>query len=134
MLCKRIEKMKNIHILCCFLQCSATCGDGTSMRAVKCRVSTSLLDDAVCDASKRPLDTRPCQLGSCPTTAPLTTTTTTPPAPRAAFWRFGSWTEVRVLVLLSRSLIEPEVDFTKSFYLKVSAKASCGPLREVYFA
>ncbi|XP_070193825.1 A disintegrin and metalloproteinase with thrombospondin motifs 9-like [Littorina saxatilis] len=76
--------------------CSATCGDGTSMRAVKCRVSTSLLDDAVCDASKRPLDTRPCQLGSCPTTAPLTTTTTTPPAPRAAFWRFGSWTECSV--------------------------------------
>ena len=71
-----------------------TCEKGVSMRAVKCRVSTSLLEDRACDASKRPQDARSCFMGSCPTARPLTTTTTPRPAPQAAFWRFGSWTEV----------------------------------------
>ena len=79
---------------CSHLQCSTTCEKGVSMRAVKCRVGTSLLQDTACDASKRPQDRQSCDLGTCPTPPPVTTTTTTTTAPQAAFWRFGSWTEV----------------------------------------
>ncbi|PVD24393.1 hypothetical protein C0Q70_14875 [Pomacea canaliculata] len=73
--------------------CSVTCDKGVSMRAVKCRLASSLLEDTQCDATKRPEDTQPCFMGACPTTPPLTTTTTAKTAPQAAFWRFGSWTE-----------------------------------------
>ena len=96
-------------------QCSVTCEKGVSMRAVKCRVSTSLLEDSACDASKRPQDTRPCFMGSCPTAPPLTTTTTTALAPQAAFWRFGSWTEVSQLCNVVLSVLF----FFMSFFLYV---------------
>ena len=96
-------------------QCSVTCEKGVSMRAVKCRVSTSLLEDSACDASKRPQDTRPCFMGSCPTAPPLTTTTTTALAPQAAFWRFGSWTEVSQLCNVVLSVLF----FLISFFLYV---------------
>ncbi|BFZ08740.1 hypothetical protein BsWGS_11778 [Bradybaena similaris] len=72
--------------------CSVTCGTGVSLRAVKCRVSEGFQDDAVCDASMRPVDKRACFIGACPTEKSISTITVKT-VPKAAFWRYGSWTE-----------------------------------------
>ncbi|XP_046582334.1 A disintegrin and metalloproteinase with thrombospondin motifs 9-like [Haliotis rubra] len=73
--------------------CSVTCGVGEKMRTVICRTFTgNIVEDAVCDASKRPRDKSQCYIGPCPTLSPPTTPTT-PSYLLNSHWRFGIWTE-----------------------------------------
>lgn len=81
-----------------------TCGTGVSLRAVKCRVSEGFQDDAVCDASMRPVDKRACFIGACPTEKSISTIAVKT-VPKAAFWRYGSWTEVRREIWMLKAVI-----------------------------
>lgn len=62
------------------------------MRAVKCRVGEKLQDDSFCDSILKPDDVRQCYIGACPTPKPKPTIK---PQAVGAYWKFGSWTEVR---------------------------------------
>ncbi|GFN84331.1 A disintegrin and metalloproteinase with thrombospondin motifs 9 [Plakobranchus ocellatus] len=73
--------------------CSVTCGNGMSMRAVKCRMAETFQEDSICDEAQRPVDKRACFMGLCPTIATTTTEIITKPTPPQAYWRYGSWTE-----------------------------------------
>ncbi|CAL1547733.1 unnamed protein product [Lymnaea stagnalis] len=72
--------------------CSVTCGLGVSMRAMKCVDNSNgriNREDEVCDPSTRPSDKKSCFMGECPTT----TTTTQKTLVKAAYWKYGYWTE-----------------------------------------
>ncbi|KAM4722780.1 A disintegrin and metalloproteinase with thrombospondin motifs 9 [Rhinophrynus dorsalis] len=70
-------------------QCTAACGQGYQMRAVKCVVGAyvSVVDDSECNAATRPTDTQDCETAACPgipETKQIVHSRTQ--------WRFGSWT------------------------------------------
>ena len=81
-----------------FCQCSVTCDKGVSTRAVRCRVNDSFGENSFCNADSKPMDSRGCFMGACPTTAPpklvAAPRISRNDLPRTAYWRFGSWTEV----------------------------------------
>ncbi|KAJ1110188.1 hypothetical protein NDU88_007543 [Pleurodeles waltl] len=70
-------------------QCTATCGKGYKMRAVKCVAGAyrTMEDDNECNAATRPTDTQDCEVAPCPGV----------PETKRLFhsrtqWRYGSWT------------------------------------------
>ncbi|PIO37775.1 hypothetical protein AB205_0076550, partial [Aquarana catesbeiana] len=70
-------------------QCTAACGAGYQMRAVKCVVGAygAVVDDSECNAATRPTDTQDCETAACPgipETKQIVHSKTQ--------WRFGSWT------------------------------------------
>ncbi|XP_077132057.1 A disintegrin and metalloproteinase with thrombospondin motifs 9 isoform X1 [Ranitomeya variabilis] len=70
-------------------QCTASCGPGYQMRAVKCVVGAygAVVDDSDCNAATRPTDTQDCETAACPgipETKQIVHSKTQ--------WRFGSWT------------------------------------------
>ncbi|ELK36402.1 A disintegrin and metalloproteinase with thrombospondin motifs 20 [Myotis davidii] len=77
------------------LQCTATCGHGYQMRAVKCvdELLSAVLDDRLCYGASRPSDRQDCIMIPCPV-IPKTGTTSLPAVPmgKTAQWRYGSWT------------------------------------------
>ncbi|KAK2492449.1 hypothetical protein MC885_010158 [Smutsia gigantea] len=74
--------------------CSATCGRGYQMRAVKCvdELLTAELDDGVCPSTSRPPDGQDCIVTPCPV-IPKTDASSLPAVPvgKMAQWRHGSW-------------------------------------------
>ncbi|XP_015414045.1 PREDICTED: A disintegrin and metalloproteinase with thrombospondin motifs 20 [Myotis davidii] len=76
-------------------QCTATCGHGYQMRAVKCvdELLSAVLDDRLCYGASRPSDRQDCIMIPCPV-IPKTGTTSLPAVPmgKTAQWRYGSWT------------------------------------------
>nr|XP_028575323.1 A disintegrin and metalloproteinase with thrombospondin motifs 9 isoform X3 [Podarcis muralis] len=72
-------------------QCTATCGQGYQMRAVKCVVGAyvSVVDDNECNAATKPTDVQDCE------TAPCRLRPGSPETKQSSHrtqWRFGSWT------------------------------------------
>ncbi|XP_034962630.2 A disintegrin and metalloproteinase with thrombospondin motifs 9 isoform X3 [Zootoca vivipara] len=72
-------------------QCTATCGQGYQMRAVKCVVGAyvSVVDDNECNAATKPTDAQDCE------TAPCRLRPGSPETKQSSHrtqWRFGSWT------------------------------------------
>ncbi|XP_032997191.1 A disintegrin and metalloproteinase with thrombospondin motifs 9 isoform X4 [Lacerta agilis] len=72
-------------------QCTATCGQGYQMRAVKCVVGAyvSVVDDNECNAATKPTDAQDCE------TAPCRLRPGSPETKQNSHrtqWRFGSWT------------------------------------------
>uniref|UniRef100_A0A4W4GDV2 Peptidase M12B domain-containing protein n=1 Tax=Electrophorus electricus TaxID=8005 RepID=A0A4W4GDV2_ELEEL len=77
-------------------QCSATCGPGYQMRAVKCVLGSyhSVIDDTECNAATRPTDTQDCEISQC--SIPQTVSPETKAVSKLGHktqWRFGSWTQ-----------------------------------------
>ncbi|XP_053576979.1 A disintegrin and metalloproteinase with thrombospondin motifs 9 [Bombina bombina] len=70
-------------------QCTATCGSGYQMRAVKCVVGSymAMVDDNECNAATRPTDAQDCEAAPCPGIPE-----TKQIAHSRTQWRFGSWT------------------------------------------
>uniref|UniRef100_H0V4Q3 ADAM metallopeptidase with thrombospondin type 1 motif 20 n=1 Tax=Cavia porcellus TaxID=10141 RepID=H0V4Q3_CAVPO len=79
--------------------CSATCGHGYQMRAVKCvsEQFNAVLDDAECQGASHPGDRQDCIVIPC-LIAPNMGTTSLPALPmtKMAQWRHGSWTPCSV--------------------------------------
>ncbi|XP_059571400.1 A disintegrin and metalloproteinase with thrombospondin motifs 9 isoform X2 [Alligator mississippiensis] len=75
-------------------QCTATCGQGYQMRAVKCVVGTyvSVVDDNECNAATRPTDTQDCEIVACPLHPSHPETKRSSANVHRTQWRFGSWT------------------------------------------
>ncbi|XP_041417723.1 A disintegrin and metalloproteinase with thrombospondin motifs 9 isoform X2 [Xenopus laevis] len=69
--------------------CTAACGPGYQMRAVKCMVGAygAVADDSECNAATRPTDTQDCEADACPSIPE-----TKQIVHSRAQWRFGSWT------------------------------------------
>ncbi|XP_053234273.1 A disintegrin and metalloproteinase with thrombospondin motifs 9 isoform X4 [Podarcis raffonei] len=72
-------------------QCTATCGQGYQMRAVKCVVGAyvSVVDDNECNAATKPTDVQDCE------TTPCRLRPGSPETKQSSHrtqWRFGSWT------------------------------------------
>ncbi|XP_053325323.1 A disintegrin and metalloproteinase with thrombospondin motifs 9 [Spea bombifrons] len=70
-------------------QCTAPCGSGYQMRAVRCVVGAyrAVVEDSECNAATRPTDTQDCEITQCPgviETKQIVHSRTQ--------WRFGSWT------------------------------------------
>ncbi|KAG8435871.1 hypothetical protein GDO86_007096 [Hymenochirus boettgeri] len=70
-------------------QCTAACGPGYQMRAVKCVVGAygSVVDDTDCNAATRPTDTQDCETDVCPSIPEIKQIVHS-----RTQWRFGSWT------------------------------------------
>uniref|UniRef100_A0A8C0P5N1 ADAM metallopeptidase with thrombospondin type 1 motif 20 n=1 Tax=Canis lupus familiaris TaxID=9615 RepID=A0A8C0P5N1_CANLF len=79
--------------------CTATCGRGYQMRAVKCvnELLSAVLDDRVCHGASRPSDRQDCIVIPCPI-IPKIGATSLPAVPigKIAQWRHGSWTPCSV--------------------------------------
>ncbi|XP_019508609.1 PREDICTED: A disintegrin and metalloproteinase with thrombospondin motifs 20, partial [Hipposideros armiger] len=75
--------------------CTATCGHGYQMRAVKCvnELLSAVLDDRMCHGVGRPSDRQDCIVTPCPI-LPKIGATSLPVVPigKMAQWRHGSWT------------------------------------------
>lgn len=114
-----------------FLQCSATCERGMSMRSVKCRsVDGRILNDTSCDVLSRPEDKKDCYMGSCPlvsikTTSHVTTshvTTSLVPETNTYKWKSSVWTQVRWIQFYSHcyiTCIEEEIQTIFTFSILV---------------
>ncbi|EPY76961.1 a disintegrin-like and metallopeptidase (reprolysin type) with thrombospondin type 1 motif, 20, partial [Camelus ferus] len=80
-------------------QCTATCGQGYQMRAVKCvnELLSAVLDDRLCHGPGRPSDRQVCTVTPCPI-IPKIGATSLPAVPmgKTAQWRYGSWTPCSV--------------------------------------
>ncbi|XP_043084392.1 A disintegrin and metalloproteinase with thrombospondin motifs 20 [Puntigrus tetrazona] len=79
--------------------CTASCGQGYQMRAVRCvsGAYSETVDDRDCNAAARPRDSQDCELSACPRAASVFNT----PRPaeagqRRTQWRYGSWTSCSV--------------------------------------
>ncbi|XP_044307990.1 A disintegrin and metalloproteinase with thrombospondin motifs 9 isoform X2 [Varanus komodoensis] len=72
-------------------QCTATCGQGYQMRAVKCVVGAyvSVVDDNECNAATKPTDTQDCEIAPC---RHHPSSSETKQNSHRTQWRFGSWT------------------------------------------
>ncbi|XP_060513873.2 A disintegrin and metalloproteinase with thrombospondin motifs 20 isoform X1 [Panthera onca] len=79
--------------------CTATCGRGYQMRAVKCvnELLSAVLDDRACHGASRPSDRQDCLVMPCPV-IPKIGATSLPAIPtgKIAQWRHGSWTPCSV--------------------------------------
>ncbi|KAB1270423.1 A disintegrin and metalloproteinase with thrombospondin motifs 20 [Camelus dromedarius] len=79
--------------------CTATCGQGYQMRAVKCvnELLSAVLDDRLCHGPGRPSDRQVCTVTPCPI-IPKIGATSLPAVPmgKTAQWRYGSWTPCSV--------------------------------------
>ncbi|GAB1299762.1 A disintegrin and metalloproteinase with thrombospondin motifs 20 [Apodemus speciosus] len=79
--------------------CTATCGHGYQMRAVKCvsEIFGTMLDDRECPQASRPSDRQDCIFAPC-LAIPKVLATSLPAIPlgKAAQWRHGSWTPCSV--------------------------------------
>ncbi|KAF4010344.1 hypothetical protein G4228_001448 [Cervus hanglu yarkandensis] len=79
--------------------CTATCGQGYQMRAVKCvnELHSAMLDDRLCHGASRPSDRQDCIVTPCPV-IPKIGATSLPAVPmrKIAQWRYGSWTPCSV--------------------------------------
>ncbi|XP_028347238.1 A disintegrin and metalloproteinase with thrombospondin motifs 20 isoform X8 [Physeter macrocephalus] len=79
--------------------CTATCGQGYQMRAVKCvnELLSAVLDDRLCHGASRPSDRQDCIVTPCPI-IPKIGATSLPALPmgKIAQWRYGSWTPCSV--------------------------------------
>ncbi|KAB0378513.1 hypothetical protein FD755_010091 [Muntiacus reevesi] len=79
--------------------CTATCGQGYQMRAVKCvnELHSAMLDDRQCHGAGRPSDRQDCIVTPCPV-IPKIGATSLPAVPmrKIAQWRYGSWTPCSV--------------------------------------
>ncbi|XP_041047780.1 A disintegrin and metalloproteinase with thrombospondin motifs 9-like isoform X1 [Carcharodon carcharias] len=76
-------------------QCTATCGTGYQMRAVRCIAGSygTIVNDNECNAATRPTDTEDCELASCPDMHPGRRDERIPNhMTYGTEWRFGSWT------------------------------------------
>ncbi|KAG8510115.1 A disintegrin and metalloproteinase with thrombospondin motifs 20, partial [Galemys pyrenaicus] len=84
---------------CASWQCTATCGHGYQVRAVKCvaELLSTVLDDRACHGASRPSDRQDCVVTSC-TIIPKIRATSLPAVPMGmmAQWRHGSWTPCSV--------------------------------------
>ncbi|XP_048206844.1 A disintegrin and metalloproteinase with thrombospondin motifs 20 [Perognathus longimembris pacificus] len=80
-------------------ECTATCGHGYQVRAVKCVGGpfSTALDDGECPATSRPRDKQDCTLPSCPV-LPEAAATFLPGnlLRKGSQWRYGSWTACSV--------------------------------------
>nr|XP_033782394.1 A disintegrin and metalloproteinase with thrombospondin motifs 9 isoform X3 [Geotrypetes seraphini] len=70
-------------------QCTALCGQGYQIRAVKCVAGAygTVVDDSECDAATQPTDTQDCEIAPCPAVQE-----TNRILHSRTQWRFGSWT------------------------------------------
>ncbi|XP_057647833.1 A disintegrin and metalloproteinase with thrombospondin motifs 20 [Chionomys nivalis] len=79
--------------------CTASCGHGYQMRAVKCvsELFGSMLDDRECQETSRPSDRQECMVAPC-LVVPNVGASSLPAIPlgKAAQWRYGSWTPCSV--------------------------------------
>ncbi|XP_060095443.1 A disintegrin and metalloproteinase with thrombospondin motifs 9 isoform X1 [Heteronotia binoei] len=75
-------------------QCTAMCGQGYQMRAVKCVVGAyvSVVDDNECNAATKPTDTQDCETAPCRLHPSNPETKERAPGSHRTQWRFGSWT------------------------------------------
>ncbi|XP_011366634.1 A disintegrin and metalloproteinase with thrombospondin motifs 20 [Pteropus vampyrus] len=75
--------------------CTATCGHGYQMRAVKCvnELLSAVLDDRMCHGASRPSDRQDCIVTPCPIISKIgATSLPAVPMGKTAQWRHGSWT------------------------------------------
>ncbi|ELR55619.1 A disintegrin and metalloproteinase with thrombospondin motifs 20 [Bos mutus] len=79
--------------------CTATCGQGYQMRAVKCvnELFSAVLDDRLCHGASRPSERQDCIVIPCPV-IPKIGATSLPAVPmrKITQWRYGSWTPCSV--------------------------------------
>nr|XP_004668589.2 A disintegrin and metalloproteinase with thrombospondin motifs 20 isoform X2 [Jaculus jaculus] len=79
--------------------CTAICGHGYQMRAVKCvsKLFSIVVDDRECHGTSRPSDRQDCIVAPCPV-YPEVGVTSLPAVPvgKEAQWRHGSWTPCSV--------------------------------------
>ncbi|ELK08453.1 A disintegrin and metalloproteinase with thrombospondin motif 20 [Pteropus alecto] len=76
-------------------ECTATCGHGYQMRAVKCvsELLSAVLDDRMCHGASRPSDRQDCIVTPCPIISKIgATSLPAVPMGKTAQWRHGSWT------------------------------------------
>ncbi|XP_051706363.1 A disintegrin and metalloproteinase with thrombospondin motifs 20 isoform X2 [Oryctolagus cuniculus] len=80
-------------------ECSATCGRGSQMRAVKCisELLGTVLEERECSGTSRPHDRQDCVAAPCPGIShAVATSLPALPVGMAAQWRHGSWTPCSV--------------------------------------